>query len=103
VNKNNSQYLLSASYKLIGLLDFIACQVLRDKTRAQIAIHNCWQTASHNPPLLEFEGAFRSWPVRVLMDEALTILCGSQGERDAASADVNVVSLSDSTVKPWLC
>jgi hypothetical protein len=84
------------------LLDFIACRVLCDKKRAQIAIHNCWQTASRNPPRFEFEGAFRSWLVRVLMDEVLAILCESQGERDAAAADVNVVSVSDSTVKPGL-
>jgi hypothetical protein len=83
-------------------LDFIACRVLGDKKRAQIAIHNCWQTASRNPPRFEFEGAFRIWLVRVLIDEALAILRENQGERDAAAADVNVVSVSDSTVKPGL-
>jgi hypothetical protein len=84
------------------LLDFIACRVLCDKKRAQIAIHNCWQTASRNPPRFEYEGAFRSWLLRVLIDEALAILHESQGERDAAAADVNAVSVSDSTVKPGL-
>jgi DNA-directed RNA polymerase specialized sigma24 family protein len=84
------------------LLDLIACRVLCDKKRAQIAIHKCWQTASRNPPRFEFEGAFRSWLARVLIDEALAILRESQGERDAAVADVNVVSVSDSTVKPGL-
>jgi hypothetical protein len=63
------------------LLDFIACRVLCDKKRAQIAIRNCWQAASRNPPRFEFEGAFRSWLVRVLIDEALAILHESQEER----------------------
>jgi len=84
------------------LLDFIACRVLRDKKRAQIAIDNCWQAASRHPPRFEFEGAFRCWLARVLIDEALEILRKSQGERDAAAADVNVVSVSDGTVKPGL-
>jgi DNA-directed RNA polymerase specialized sigma24 family protein len=84
------------------LLDFIACRVLCDKKRAQIAIHNCWQTASRNPPRFEFEGAFRSWLARVLIDEALAILRESQGERDATAADVNAASVSDNTVKPGL-
>jgi DNA-directed RNA polymerase specialized sigma24 family protein len=60
------------------LLDFIACRVLRDEKRAHIAIHNCWQTASDNPPSFEYEGAFRSWLVRILIDEAVVILRESQ-------------------------
>jgi hypothetical protein len=60
------------------LLDFIACRVLCDKKRAQIAIHNCWQTASRNPPRFEYEGAFRSWLVRVLIDEALASSAGAK-------------------------
>jgi DNA-directed RNA polymerase specialized sigma24 family protein len=87
-------------FRAYRLLDFIARRVLCDKKRAQIAIHNCWQTASRNPPRFQYEGAFRSWLVRVLINQALTILRESQGERDAAAADVNVVSVSDRTVKP---
>lgn len=66
------------------LLNFIACRVLGDKERALIAVQNCWRTASRNPPYFEYEGAFRSWVVRVLIDEALFILRESQEERDAA-------------------
>jgi DNA-directed RNA polymerase specialized sigma24 family protein len=88
--------------KAYRLLDFIACRVLRDKKRAQIAIPNCWQAASRHPPRFESECAFRCWLARVLIDEALEILRKSRGERDAAAADVNVVSVSDSTVKPGL-
>jgi hypothetical protein len=84
------------------LLNFIACRVLGDEDRALVAIQNCWQAASGNPPDFEYEGAFRSWLVRVLIDEALAILRESQGERDAAVANMNAVSLSDSTEKPGL-
>src|SRR5262249_59320931 len=84
------------------LLDFIACRLLCDEKRANIAIHNCWRTASRNPPRFEYEGAFRSWLVRVLIDEALAILRESQRAREAAAAVVNAVSVSDSTLKPGL-
>ena len=56
------------------LLNFIACRVLGDEDRALVAIQNCWRTASRNPPHFEYEGAFRSWLVRVLIDEAIAIL-----------------------------
>jgi len=35
---------------------------------------NCWLTTSRNPPELNYEGAFRSWLARVLIDEAIAIL-----------------------------
>ena len=92
-------------FRAYRLLDFIAFRVLFDKKRAQIAIHNCSQAASRNPRRFEFEGAFRSWLVRVLIvliGEALAILRERQGESDAAAADVNVASVSDSTVEPAL-
>jgi len=56
------------------LLHFIACRVLGGPGHAKDAIENCWLTASRNPPRFEYEGAFRSWLVRVLIDEALAIL-----------------------------
>ena len=65
--------------------------MLGDEDSALVAILNCWRTASRNPPHFEYEGSFRSWLVRVLIDEALAILGESQGERVAAAADVNVV------------
>ena len=67
------------------VLNFIACRVLGDEDRALVAILNCWQAASRNPPHFEYEGAFRSWLVRVLIDEALAILRESQGETVAAA------------------
>jgi DNA-directed RNA polymerase specialized sigma24 family protein len=56
------------------LLYFIARRVLGSSERADGAIENCWVTASRHPPCFEYEGAFRSWLVRVLIDEALAIL-----------------------------
>jgi DNA-directed RNA polymerase specialized sigma24 family protein len=63
------------------LLHFIACRVLGSSERVDAAIENCWARASRNPPRFQYEGAFRSWLVRVLIDEALAIL--RQTERSA--------------------
>ena len=56
-----------------GLLNFIACRLLGDEDKALVAIQNCRQAASRNPPHFEYEGAFRSWLVRILIDEALAV------------------------------
>jgi DNA-directed RNA polymerase specialized sigma24 family protein len=55
-------------------LHFTACLILKDSRRAERAVRNCWMSASGNPPLFEREGAFRSWIVRILISEALSIL-----------------------------
>jgi DNA-directed RNA polymerase specialized sigma24 family protein len=60
------------------LLHFIACRVLGSSERVDDAIENCWLRASRNPQRFEYEGAFRSWLVRVLIDEALAILRQNQ-------------------------
>ena len=83
------------------ILNFIACRVLGDEERALVAILNCCQAASRNPPHFEHEGAFRSWLVRILIDEALAILRESRGERDPPTAVANVSS-SDNVTKPGL-
>lgn len=54
-----------------GLLYFVACRVLGTEQGAEDVVQNCWITASCNPPYFETEGAFRSWLVRILFDEAL--------------------------------
>jgi DNA-directed RNA polymerase specialized sigma24 family protein len=59
-------------------LQFLAYRVLACPDRAARAVGNCWLTASRNPPYFEQEGAFRSWLLRVLISEALTILHQSQ-------------------------
>ena len=56
------------------LLHFVACHVPRGPERAHDAIEGCWLTASRNPPRFEYEGEFRRWLVRILVDEALAIL-----------------------------
>jgi RNA polymerase sigma-70 factor (ECF subfamily) len=56
------------------LLYSLACRVLGDIQGAENALENCWLTASRNPLKFDCEGAFRSWLVRVLIDEALAIL-----------------------------
>jgi len=62
-------------FRSYGLLHFIACRVLADECRVHIAERNCWRTAARNPPHFQYEGGFRRWLVRVLIDEALAILC----------------------------
>lgn len=56
------------------LLHFVACHILGGPERAHDAIEGCRLTASRNPPRFEYEGEFRRWLVRILVDEALGIL-----------------------------
>jgi hypothetical protein len=44
-----------------------------DLELADGAIENCRRSASCNPPRFECDGAFASWLVRVLIDEALAV------------------------------
>jgi DNA-directed RNA polymerase specialized sigma24 family protein len=52
----------------------VAYRVLNNHQEAKDAVRNCLLAASCNAPRFENEGAFRSWLVRVLIDEALAIL-----------------------------
>jgi DNA-directed RNA polymerase specialized sigma24 family protein len=63
------------------LLYSLACRVLGDIQGAENALENCWLTASRNPPKFDYEGVFRSWLARVLIDEALTILRKTRTDR----------------------
>jgi DNA-directed RNA polymerase specialized sigma24 family protein len=56
------------------LLHFLAHRVLGNHEEIEEAVRNCRVTASRNPPRFEYEGAFRSWLVRILIDEASAIL-----------------------------
>lgn len=56
-----------------NLLHFVACRVLETIEGAEDAVENCRRRASQNPPAFESEGAFCSWLVRILIDEALAI------------------------------
>jgi len=57
-----------------GLLYFVASRVLEDRQGAEEAVENCLLAAIRNPPTFDSEGAFRSWLIRILIDEALQIL-----------------------------
>lgn len=62
------------------LLHCIACCVLGGEERAEEVIERCRLRASLTPPRFECEGAFRSWLLRVLIDEAVVVLRRSQEE-----------------------
>jgi DNA-directed RNA polymerase specialized sigma24 family protein len=68
-----------------SLLRFLACRVLGTDEGAKDAVENCWTRASRNPPDFEYEGAFRSWVARILIDEALAIL----RQRNAALTELS--------------
>jgi DNA-directed RNA polymerase specialized sigma24 family protein len=56
------------------LLHFLAFRILGSHEEVEVAVQNCRITASRNPPTFEYEGAFRCWLVRVLIDVALVVL-----------------------------
>ena len=56
-----------------NLLVSLASRVLTPQQSIGEAMYNCWRVASRNPPRFEHEGAFRSWLVRVLLDQAFII------------------------------
>jgi DNA-directed RNA polymerase specialized sigma24 family protein len=57
-----------------SLLHFLAYRILGTHEGAGNAVENCRIVASRNPPGFEYEGAFRSWVARILIDETLAIL-----------------------------
>ena len=56
------------------LLHFLAFRILGSAEEVEDVVQSCRITASRNPPRFQYEGAFRRWLVRVLMDEALAVL-----------------------------
>ena len=61
------------------VLSLVAYRVLGNHQEAEYAVQNCLLTVSDNVPRFEYEGAFRSWLVRALMDEASLILHKRRG------------------------
>jgi DNA-directed RNA polymerase specialized sigma24 family protein len=59
---------------------FMAGLIVGDSKMAEDAVQNCWIKASRNPPSIESEGPFRSWIMRRLISEALSILHQSHTE-----------------------
>jgi DNA-directed RNA polymerase specialized sigma24 family protein len=54
-----------------GVLRFVASRLLNGPDEIEEAVERCFHTASRYPMRFEYEGEFRSWLVRVLVDEAL--------------------------------
>jgi hypothetical protein len=77
------------------LLHFIACRIFGEPEEAKKAVENCWHSASVRAPRCEYEGAFRSWLVRILIDEALLI----PPEKPAKSRNRYIVRGGWSTLK----
>jgi hypothetical protein len=69
-----SSYVRHRKYR--GLLHSVAYRVLGDSDRADIAVENCLLAAFRDVRAFECEGAFRSWLVRSVIDEALAIIQG---------------------------
>jgi DNA-directed RNA polymerase specialized sigma24 family protein len=67
------------------LLHFIARRILNCVQEAEEAVKNCRLTASRNPPQFSSEGAFKSWLVRILIDEATLLLRKRQSGSTASS------------------
>jgi len=63
------------------MLHFVAYRLLGGSERAELAVRNCRLTASCKPPHFEHEGAFRSWLLRVLINEALAIVRPGRSEK----------------------
>ena len=73
-------------WRCYRLLHFIACRILGSPKQADDAVENWWLTASRNPPQFEYDGEFRIWLLRVLIDEALAIL--QQGFKSGPRNDI---------------
>jgi DNA-directed RNA polymerase specialized sigma24 family protein len=54
-----------------GLLRFVASRLLNGPEEIEEAVERCLRTASRYPMSFEYEGEFRNWLARVLLDEAL--------------------------------
>lgn len=55
------------------MMQLIADRILGNPERAQMAIRNCRHTAGRRLPRFKYEGEFRGWLLRVLIDEALAL------------------------------
>jgi hypothetical protein len=69
------------------VLSLVAYRILGNHAEAEYAVQNCLLTVSDNVPKFEHEGAFRCWLVRVLIDEAVTILARQVRRGEASDGD----------------
>jgi DNA-directed RNA polymerase specialized sigma24 family protein len=51
----------------------VACRVLGDAKAATDTVEACFRKACQRPPKFESDGAFGSWLLRVLLDEAFQV------------------------------
>ena len=56
-----------------GLLPTTASHILGGNKGVEESMQNCWPAASRTPPRFESKAAFRSWLLRLLIDEALAV------------------------------
>ena len=66
-----------------NLLHFIARRILGNSEEIEDVIENCRLAASRSSLEFEQEGAFRSWIIRVLIDEARAVLWRNQRRLNA--------------------
>jgi DNA-directed RNA polymerase specialized sigma24 family protein len=64
----------SRFFKNRELIVFVARRLLDSHDDAETAVKQCFKTASCNPLVFTNDGAFRSWILRIVIDEALLIL-----------------------------
>jgi len=69
-----SLYVRAARYR--RLLYFVAGRVLGNPDKAVIAVEKCLYSGAQHVRAFDREGAFRSWLVRLAIDESLAILHG---------------------------
>jgi hypothetical protein len=67
-------YLRASRYR--RLLYIVADGVLGNPDKAVVAVETCLYLAARYVPAFDHEGAYRSWLVRLALDEALAILHG---------------------------
>src|SRR5215469_14276126 len=76
--------LLLARYR--GLLYDLALRILRNHEEAEDAVQSCLLLAYRNLSNVKCEGSFRSWLVRILINEALAIVRKKKSRPAEASA-----------------
>lgn len=74
VNQDDSEVFEEWFSHCRGLLYETACRVLGGPEGANLAVQNCWLGASRNTPEFDCKGAFCSWLLRVVINEALAIV-----------------------------
>jgi hypothetical protein len=91
----NSQTFNALFSKYRSVLYSVAHRMLRNHREAEDAVQHCFLSARANTPEFDCEREFRSWLVRVLMDEALTTL-HARSLRSHSALDVLLHSLDGS-------